>query len=80
MMVIPLVRNIFIGILSSFFLFWGITLLLSAYSMKNPLEFIMVFFASTFIVLVSCCGILYAGFRLRRGCKEKSFRHESIMQ
>jgi hypothetical protein len=64
MMVILCVRNILIGILSTFFLFWGITLLLSAYNLKNPLEFIMVFFASNFIVLISGCGILFAAFRL----------------
>ena len=64
MMIIHFVRNILIGVLSLFFLFWGVTLLLSAYNLKNPLEFIMVFFASNFIVLISCCGILYAAFRL----------------
>jgi hypothetical protein len=65
------VRNILIGVLSSFFLLWGITLLISAYDMKNPLEFIMVFFASNFIVLISVCGILYAVFHLWRSNREK---------
>jgi hypothetical protein len=64
MMVILCVRNILIGIFSLFFLFWGITLLLSAYNLKNPLEFIMVFFASNFIMLISGCGILFAAFRI----------------
>ncbi|HTZ39604.1 MAG TPA: hypothetical protein VMB77_05580 [Syntrophales bacterium] len=64
MMVILYVRNILIGILSLFFLYWGITLLLSAYNMKNPQEFVMLFFASNFIVLVGGCGILFAAFRL----------------
>ncbi|MBP1769064.1 MAG: hypothetical protein H6P98_3179, partial [Candidatus Aminicenantes bacterium] len=50
--------------------FWGITLLLSAYSLKNPLEFIMLFFSSNFIILISGAGILYAAFRLWRNCKE----------
>jgi hypothetical protein len=58
------VRNILIGVLSSFFLFWGVTLLISAYHMKNPLEFIMVFFSSNFIILISGCGLLYAAFHL----------------
>lgn len=78
MMVILFVRNILIGILSLFFLFWGITLLLSAYSLKNPLEFIMLFFSSNFIILVSGIGVLYAAFRLWGTCKEKTDRHESI--
>ncbi len=70
-MMIQCVGDILIGILSSFFLFWGITLLLSAYSLKNPLEFIMLFFSSNFIILISGAGILYAAFRLWRNCKEK---------
>ena len=78
MMVIQCVRNILIGVLSSFFLFWGITLLLSAYSLKNPLEFIMLFFSSNFIILVSGIGVLYAAFRLWKICKEKTDCHESI--
>jgi hypothetical protein len=69
-MMIQCVSDILIGILSSFFLFWGITLLLSAYSLKNPLEFIMLFFSSNFIILISVAGLLYAAFRLWRTCKE----------
>ena len=69
-MMIQCIRNILIGILSSFFLFWGITLLLSAYKLKNPLEFIMLFFSSNFIILISGAGILYAAFRLWRNYKE----------
>ena len=71
MMMIQCVSDILIGILSTFFLFWGITLLLSAYSLKNPMEFIMLFFSSNFIILISGAGILYAAFRLWRICKEK---------
>jgi hypothetical protein len=71
-MVILCIRDILIGVLSLFILFWGITLLLSAYSLKNPLEFIMLFFSSNFIILVSGAGILYAFFRLWRICKEKN--------
>ena len=71
MMIILCVRNILIGVLSLFFLFWGITLLLSAYNMKNPQEFIMLFFASNFIVLISGCGVLFAAFRLRKLYEER---------
>ena len=71
MMAILWVRDILIGVFSSFFLFWGITLLLSAYSMKNPVEFIMLFFAANFIVLISASGVLYTTLRIWRLCKEK---------
>jgi hypothetical protein len=63
-------REILIGVLSAFFLVWGISLLISAYGMKNPVEFIMVFFASNFIVLISGTGVLYAAFRFWRLWKE----------
>ncbi len=63
-------REILIGVLSAFFLCWGISLLISAYSMKNPLEFIMVFFASNFIVLISVAGVLFAAFRFWKRWKE----------
>lgn len=72
MMVILCIRDILIGAFSLFVLFWGITLLLSAYSLKNPQEFIMLFFSSNFIILISGAGILYAGFHLWRICKEKN--------
>jgi len=63
-------REILIGVLSAFFLLWGISLLLSAYGLQNPAEFIMVFFAANFIVLISGTGVLYAFFRFRRRWKE----------
>ncbi len=63
-------RDILIGVLSAFFLVWGISLLISAYGMNNPVEFIMVFFASNFIVLISATGVLYAAFRFWRLWKE----------
>ena len=63
-------REILIGVLSSFFLVWGISLLISAYGMSNPVEFVMVFFASNFIVLISGTGVLYAAFRFWRLWKE----------
>jgi hypothetical protein len=80
MMRIPCVKHILIGILSTFFLFWGITLLLSAYQLKNPLEFVMLFFASNFIVLISGCGILFSLFRLRKSCREKAVHHDEIIE
>jgi hypothetical protein len=63
-------REILIGLLSAFFLCWGISLLIGAYSMNNPAEFVMVFFASNFIVLISGAGILFAAFRFWRIWKE----------
>jgi hypothetical protein len=57
-------KNLFIGILSLLFLVFGIESLIGAYSLKNPLEFIMFFFSSSLIILISIVGILYPAFRI----------------
>ena len=70
MTLFPWLRDILIGVFSAFFLFWGVSLLLSAYALQNPAEFVMVFFAANFIVLISGTGVLYAFFRFRKRWKE----------
>lgn len=57
-------KHIVIGAFSVLFLLLGIDTLVSAYHLKNPHEFIMYFFASNLMILVSAVGILYAGIRL----------------
>jgi len=57
-------KNLLIGILSLFFLIFGIESLIGAYSLKNPLEFIMSFFSSSLIILISIVGIIYPAFRI----------------
>lgn len=52
-------KNILIGFLSLFFLLFGVETLVGAFQLKNPLEFIMYFFSSSLIVLISLVGILY---------------------
>ncbi len=53
-----------IGAFSVLFLLLGIDTLVTAYHLNNPHEFIMYFFASNLMILVSAVGILYAGIRL----------------
>ena len=59
------VKNALIAFLSLFFLAFGINALITAYSTKNPLEFIMYFFSSSLIILISMVGIIYPFFRIR---------------
>ena len=57
----------------SFFLFFGIHLLIAAYRLKNPLWFIMTFFASNLIILISATilfGIIYRMITFRRKQRE----------
>ncbi|MEN6464741.1 MAG: hypothetical protein ABFD62_06130 [Syntrophaceae bacterium] len=57
-------RHIVIGAFSVLFLLLGIDTLVAAYHLKNPHEFIMYFFASNLMILVSAVWIIYAGIRL----------------
>ncbi|MFC1857048.1 hypothetical protein ACFL9U_03360 [Thermodesulfobacteriota bacterium] len=66
------IRQIILTIIGSFFLFFGIIILISAYELKDPFSFIMTFFASNLIILISIA--LLAGFiyRMKRSYKGPS--------
>ncbi|OQY50411.1 MAG: hypothetical protein B6240_01670 [Desulfobacteraceae bacterium 4572_87] len=61
---------IFVGCL---FLMFGILMLLSAYKLKDPYSFIMVFFASNLMILISATLVL--GFVLRMVKVYKLFKN-----
>ncbi len=52
-----------LSLVACFFLFFGINLLFAAYELKNPFYFIMTFFASNLIILISV--VLLIGFLYR---------------
>ena len=56
-------RQILLVAIGTFFLLFGIYLLIAAYHLKNPYSFIMTFFASNLIILIS--AVLVMGFILR---------------
>ena len=56
-------RQIVLISASAFFLYFGIRLLISAYELNDPFTFLMTFFASNFIILIS--GTLIIGFAYR---------------
>jgi membrane protein implicated in regulation of membrane protease activity len=61
--------QVILTLAGSFFLFFGIHLLIAAYRLKNPFWFIMTFFASNLIILISATilvGIIYRMIRFRR--------------
>jgi divalent metal cation (Fe/Co/Zn/Cd) transporter len=58
------IKNVFVLLLSIFFLIFGIDVLIGSFKMTNPLEFIVVLFSASFIILFCIVGILYAFFRL----------------
>lgn len=65
-------KQLSIGILSLFFLMFGIDLLVSIYRLNNPHEFIMGFFASNLIIMISAVGVLYPAMRIFARLKTKN--------
>lgn len=57
------VRQTVLILLGGFYLYVGIRMLVGAYSLDNPMTFLMTFFASNFIILISAA--LIAGFSYR---------------
>jgi Ni,Fe-hydrogenase I cytochrome b subunit len=57
-------KNVLMGIFSSLFLILGIETMMTAYSLHNPLEFIMYFFSASLIILISLVGMIYPAFRI----------------
>ena len=57
-------KHILLTLGSVFFLAFGIHILLAAYALKNPLEFIMAFFGSNLMILVSLAGLAYPATRI----------------
>lgn len=51
-------RQIFLIVAGCFFLFFGIYVLIASYNLKNPFDFVMTFFASNLIILLSAVFIL----------------------
>jgi len=57
------IRQAFLIFVACFFLTFGILMLISAYKLENPYSFIMAFFASNLMILISATLVL--GFVLR---------------
>jgi hypothetical protein len=57
------VRQVLLILARCFFLTFGIHVLIAAYKLKDPYSFVMAFFASNLIILISAALIL--GFILR---------------
>ena len=57
------IRHILLTLLGLFFVAFGIHLLISAYYLNDPFQFILTFFSSNFIILIS--AVLVIGFVYR---------------
>jgi hypothetical protein len=57
-------RQIVLISIGAFFLYFGIRLLISAYEHNDPFTFLMTFFASNFIILISGTLIIAFAYRM----------------
>jgi hypothetical protein len=57
------IRQVILVLVGCFFLLFGISILIAAYKLKDPFSFIMTFFASNLMILISATLVL--GFIIR---------------
>ncbi|MHB8828899.1 MAG: hypothetical protein ACYC6Q_05145 [Syntrophales bacterium] len=70
-------KIVLMGLLSLFFLLYGIETLIGAYSLKNPMEFIMYFFSASFMILVSSVGAIFSFFKIYGRLKARGEKDDS---
>ncbi len=58
------IRQLVLISISAFFLYFGIRLLVSAYNLNDPFTFLMTFFASNFIILISAALMIGFAYRM----------------
>jgi len=72
------IAQVILTLAGSFFLFFGIHLLIAAYRLKNPFWFIMTFFASNLIILISTTILIGIIYRMIRFYREQRGRDKSL--
>ena len=70
------VRHIFLIIVSCFFLLFGVHVLIAAYQLTDPFSFVMTFFASNLIILISAALTLGFAIRLFRSDRKEEIPQE----
>ena len=61
-----LVQQVVLALVAGFFLYFGIEVLVGAFSLKEPFSFILTFFASNFIILISSALLIGFIFKIKR--------------
>ena len=64
MRIIWWLRQLFLTFLGCFFLLFGINILIAAYKLKDPFNFMMTFFASNLMILISATLIIGFVYRM----------------
>ena len=61
--------KLFLGIASLFLFIRGVEVLIGSYSLNNPAEFLMYFFSSSMLILMSAVGVIYSAIRIFKRVK-----------
>jgi uncharacterized membrane protein YcjF (UPF0283 family) len=64
------IRQIILTLVGCFFIIFGIQLLIAAYQLKDPFYFIMTFFSSNLIILISATLLIGFVYRMVRMYKK----------
>ena len=67
--------KVIVGVASLVFFAVGVDVLIASYALTNPAEFIMYFFSSSLLILVSIVGIIYVSFQIHQRCTKEEM-HE----
>ena len=70
------IRQIILSLAGCFFLIFGIHVLMAAYQLEDPGYFVMTFFASNFMILISATLLLGFVFRMVRAYKNSKDNQE----
>ena len=65
------ISKLFIGIASLVLFIRGIEVLIGSYSLNNPVEFLMYFFSSSMLILLSAVGVIYSAVKIFKKVKGK---------
>jgi len=71
-----LIRQVVLILIGTFFLYYGIQLLISAYDLNDPFIFIMIFFAANFIILISGTLIFAFAYRIVMAIHQSKKSHD----
>ncbi len=74
------IKYILLILVSCFFLFFGIQVLLAAYDLKDPFTFLMTFFASNFMILISATFVVVFVMRIRSLSRPHSSREAAAAE
>jgi hypothetical protein len=58
------IKIIVIAVLAVLFLSLSVVNLISAYQLKNPMEFVMTFFSQSLMLMISLVGVIYSTLQL----------------